>query len=61
MKDIKRILQKYLKTKVYCVEIGNGYWDSILMNLEKQSQIACANIKKIKDFEGKFNIMGVSQ
>ena len=61
MKDIKRILQKYLKAKVYCVEIGNGYWDSILMNLEKQSQIACANIKKIKDFEGRFNIFGVSQ
>ena len=61
MKDIKRILQKYLKTKVHCVEIGNGRMDSIFMNLEKQSQIACANIKKIKDFEGKFNIMGVSQ
>ena len=61
MKDIKRILEKYLKTKVHCVEIGNGYWDSLFMNLEKQSQIACANIKKIKDFEGKFNIMGVSQ
>ena len=61
MKDIKRILQKYLKTKVYCIEIGNGYWDSILMNLEKQSQIACTNIKKIKDFEGRFNIFGVSQ
>ena len=61
MKDIKRILQKYLKTKVHCVEIGNGRMDSIFMNLEKQSQIACTNIKKIKDFEGKFNIMGVSQ
>ena len=61
MKDIKRLLEKYLKTKVHCVEIGNGRMDSIFMNLEKQSQIACANIKKIKDFEGKFNIMGVSQ
>ena len=61
MKDIKRLLEKYLKTKVHCVEIGNGRIDSIFMNLEKQSQIACANIKKIKDFEGKFNIMGVSQ
>ena len=61
MKDIKRILQKYLKTKVHCVEIGNGYMASIVMNLEKQSQIACANIKKIKDFQGKFNIFGVSQ
>ena len=61
MKDIKRLLEKYLKTKVYCVEIGNGRMDSIFMNLEKQSQMACTNIKKIKDFEGKFNIMGVSQ
>ena len=60
-KEIKRLLEKYLKTKVHCVEIGNGRMDSIFMNLEKQSQIACANIKKIKDFEGKFNIMGVSQ
>ena len=60
-KEIKRLLEKYLKTKVHCVEIGNGRMDSIFMNLEKQSQIACTNIKKIKDFEGKFNIMGVSQ
>ena len=61
MKDIKRLLEKYLKTKVHCVEIGNGRMDSIFMNLEKQSQIACANIKKIKDFEGRFNLFGVSQ
>ena len=60
-KEIKRLLEKYLKTKVHCVEIGNGRMDSIFMNLEKQSQIACANIKKIKDFEGRFNIFGVSQ
>ena len=61
IKEIKRLLEKYLKTKVHCVEIGNGRMDSIFMNLEKQSQIACANIKKIKDFEGTFNIMWVSQ
>ena len=61
MKDIKRLLEKYLKTSVHCVEIGNGRMDSIFMNLERQSQLACSNIKKIKDFEGKFNIMGVSQ
>jgi hypothetical protein len=34
-KEIKRLLEKYLKTKVHCVEIGNGIMDSIFMNLEK--------------------------
>ncbi len=54
-------LQKYLKTKVHCIEIGNGSKDSILMNLEKQSKEACNKIKSHPDFQNKFNIFGVSQ
>ena len=26
IKEIKRLLEKYLKTKVHCVEIGNEEW-----------------------------------
>ena len=61
MKNIKINLQKYLKTKVHCIEIGNGSKDSILMNLEKQSKEACNKIKSHPDFQDKFNIFGVSQ
>jgi palmitoyl-protein thioesterase len=61
MKNIQINLQKYLKTKVHCIEIGNGSKDSILMNLEKQSKEACNKIKSHPDFQNKFNIFGVSQ
>jgi len=61
MKNIQINLQKYLKTKVHCIEIGNGSKDSILMNLEKQSKEACNKIKSHPDFQDKFNIFGVSQ
>ena len=61
MVNIKNLLIKYLKTKVYCIEIGNGSADSITMPLEKQSKIACSKIKSISDFDNKFNIFGLSQ
>ena len=61
MKNLQMNLQKYLKTKVHCIEIGNGSQDSVLMNLEKQSIEACNKIKSHPDFQNKFNIFGVSQ
>ena len=61
MKNLENNLKKYLKTKVHCIEIGNGSLDSIIMNLEKQSKEACNKIKSHPDFQNKFNIFGVSQ
>ena len=61
MKNIQINLQKYLKTKVHCIEIGNGSVHSITMNLEQQSKIACDKIKQHPAFQNKFNIFGVSQ
>ena len=61
MIGIKNRLEKYLNTKVYCIEIGNGSINSITMNLEQQSKIACDKIKNHPAFQNKFNIFGVSQ
>ena len=61
MIGIKNRLEKYLNTKVYCIEIGNGSVNSITMNLEQQSKIACDKIKNHPAFQNKFNIFGVSQ
>ena len=61
MQGIKNRLEKYLNTKVYCIEIGNGSVNSITMNLEQQSKIACDKIKQHPAFQNKFNIFGVSQ
>ena len=61
MKGIKNRLEKYLNTRVYCIEIGNGSVNSITMNLEQQSKIACDKIKQHPAFQNKFNIFGVSQ
>ena len=61
MQGLKNRLEKYLNTKVYCIEIGNGSVNSITMNLEQQSKIACDKIKQHPAFQNKFNIFGVSQ
>ena len=61
MQGIKNRLEKYLNTRVYCIEIGNGSVNSITMNLEQQSKIACDKIKNHPAFQNKFNIFGVSQ
>ena len=61
MQGIKNRLEKYLNTRVYCIEIGNGSVNSITMNLEQQSKIACDKIKQHPAFQNKFNIFGVSQ
>lgn len=55
------ILTKWSGTQGYCVEIGNGAWDSWFMPFPKQISIACEKVKKISELSEGYNIIGLSQ
>ena len=54
-------LKRDLGVHVECIEVGNGFWDSVFMPILKQVELACNAIKSNPHFQGKFNLLGVSQ
>ncbi|KAL0542089.1 hypothetical protein IC582_022178 [Cucumis melo] len=62
MRKFTKYLSDNSGSKGYCIEIGNGGWDSWFMTLEAQSQIVCNKVvKKMKDLKEGFNFVGLSQ
>ena len=54
-------LQRDLGVHVECIEIGNGFMDSVVKPIWDQVEEACEKIKANPNFQGKFNILGISQ
>lgn len=54
-------LRRDLGVHVECIEVGNGYFDSVFMSILSQAEYACNQIKNNPNFQGKFNILGISQ
>ena len=54
-------LKRDLGVHVECIEIGNGFLDTIFKNLQSQVEEACDKIKSNPNFQSKFNILGLSQ
>ena len=54
-------LRRDLNVHVECIEIGNGYMDTIFKNLPAQVEEACEKIKSNPNFQSKFSILGISQ
>ena len=54
-------LRNDLGVYVECIEVGNGYWDSVLMPILNQVELACNSIKSNPHFQDKFNLIGISQ
>ena len=54
-------LKNDLGVHVECIEVGNGYWDSMMKPMYDQVELACESIKENPNFQGKFNILGISQ
>ena len=54
-------LQRDLGVPVECIEIGNGFMDSVVKPIWDQVEEACEKIKANPNFQGKFNILGISQ
>lgn len=45
----------------HCVEVGNGSVTSMFTNFEKQAEMACENLLSNENFDGEFNVVGLSQ
>ena len=54
-------LKRDLGVHVECIEIGNGFIDTIMKDLQSQVEEACEKIKANPNFQSKFNILGISQ
>ena len=54
-------LKKDLGVHVECIEVGNGFWDSVMKPMYDQVELACESIKSNPNFQGKFNVLGISQ
>ena len=64
MKNTSRLvsdLQNDLEVHVECIEIGNGFMDSVTKPIQSQVEEACEKIKANPNFQGKFNVLGISQ
>ncbi|GAB2290060.1 hypothetical protein Dimus_024351 [Dionaea muscipula] len=61
VKKFTELLSNWTGTEGYCIEIGDGAWDSWFMPIMEQMEIACKKVQKIDALSDGYHLIGLSQ
>ncbi|KAM1143169.1 hypothetical protein FF1_032156 [Malus domestica] len=61
VKQFTEKLSNFSGVEGYCIEIGDGTWDSWFLPLEEQTRIVCDKVKEKEELRQGYNIVGLSQ